>query len=387
MKTFDAIQVRRPDLALSYLELLKAQPGRPIALFAPRRVGKTFFLDHDLRPAAAKNGMLPVYADLWLHREQPLMAINHALEEALDDETVPAGRVGKIAGTPVRKIGALGASLDLGEEPTRRKLPEEPALRMDALVLRLARQSGKPVLLMLDEIQSLAESSASESAIAALRAVLQNRKKQVLAVFTGSSQEAMSRMMLSAGGPMYQFAQLLTFPFLDSAYLKMLADHFRKVHPNKALDMAALERLFTHVHYKPALMKDIVKFMSSEGMTDVDIGLQKYLEDERNVPAWQGVFEHLPPLDQAVLFALAHGIAPMGRDSLAAFGRITGGNVTIAKVRAALERMQKNGILTKSLTEGYLIEDRLFRDYLAMTQTARFTGKGKLLLTAKDLPR
>ena len=107
MDTFDAIEVRRPALAASYLQLLAAQPGRPIALFAPRRVGKTFFLDHDLAPAARKAGLLPVYADVWLHRAAPLDAINHALEEALDDATVPAGRIGRIAQTPVKKVGRV----------------------------------------------------------------------------------------------------------------------------------------------------------------------------------------------------------------------------------------------------------------------------------------
>ena len=50
VKTFDDIEVRRPALAQGYLSLLAAQPGRPLALFALRRVGKTFFLDHDLAP-------------------------------------------------------------------------------------------------------------------------------------------------------------------------------------------------------------------------------------------------------------------------------------------------------------------------------------------------
>ena len=59
MRTFDDIEIRRPELAKSYLGLLMAQPGRPIALFAPRRVGKTYFLDGDLTPAAQAMGLLP----------------------------------------------------------------------------------------------------------------------------------------------------------------------------------------------------------------------------------------------------------------------------------------------------------------------------------------
>jgi hypothetical protein len=46
MKTFDDSKVRRPELARSCLELLKAQPGRPTA--APRRVGKTLMDPHDV---------------------------------------------------------------------------------------------------------------------------------------------------------------------------------------------------------------------------------------------------------------------------------------------------------------------------------------------------
>jgi len=89
MKTFDDIHVNRPNLAESYLALLKAQPGRPIALFAPRRIGKTYFLKNDLTPIAKQAEFLTIYADLWLNRGMPLEAINYALEEILDDVTVP----------------------------------------------------------------------------------------------------------------------------------------------------------------------------------------------------------------------------------------------------------------------------------------------------------
>lgn len=198
-------------------------PGRPIALFAPRRVGKTYFLDGDLAPAAEKAGLLPVYADLWLKRASPLDAINHALEEALDDVKVPKSSASKLAKTPVKKIGALGASIELGDELARRTLPDKPELRMDALITRLASESGKQILLMLDEIQVLGQSTSGEATVAAVRAVLQKHKEKVFAVFTVSSQEELGEMMMATGGPTYQFAQLLTFPFLDTDYLQQLA--------------------------------------------------------------------------------------------------------------------------------------------------------------------
>jgi len=185
MKTFDDIEVRRPVIAKSYLALLQAQPGRPLALFAPRRVGKTFFLDNDLAPQAKQAGLLPVYADLWLHKSAPLDAINHALEEALDDLLVPASALGKVGQTPVKRVGLLGASLDLGDEPQRRALPQPPALRLDALISRLAKLHKGAVLLMLDEVQIMAEVPDGVSMIASLRAVLHKRRAEVCAVFTG----------------------------------------------------------------------------------------------------------------------------------------------------------------------------------------------------------
>lgn len=378
MQTFDDISIRRPALADSYIALLKAQPGRPIALFAPRRVGKTYFLDGDLAPAAERAGLLPVYADLWLQRSAPLDAINHTLEEALDDARVPKSSASKLAKTAVRKIGALGASIELGDEPSRRPLPDKPELRMDALITRLASASGKPILLMLDEIQVLGQSAQGEAAVATVRAVLQKHNKKVFAVFTGSSQEELGEMMMAAGGPMYQFAQLMTFPFLDTGYLQQLAAHYHRVHPSKSLDIAALQGLFEHIGYKPALMKDIVKEMSAEGITDVDQALARFMADDRNVPAWQGLLAHLQPLEQALLVVLAHGLAPMGKDSLQALARMTGKAVTLAKVRVALDRMRKAGILSKPPSVGYMIEDRLFKDFLVKSYVSKYVADGLL---------
>ncbi|MES2831758.1 MAG: hypothetical protein V4695_07180 [Pseudomonadota bacterium] len=331
-----------------------------------------------MTPAAEEMGFLPVYADLWLHRASPLEAITQALEESLDDVNVPKSNIGKLGKTQVRKVGALGASLELGAIPSRRVLPEKPELRMDSLIARLAADSGKPILLMLDEIQSLGHFAGGEAAIATLRAVLQKHKKRVFAVFTGSSQEALGEMMMSVGGPMYQFAQLLTFPFLDTEFLESLAGHYTRVHPTKALDIDDLKRVFTHIGFKPALMKDIVKSMSAEGITDVDTALNRYANDERNFLGWQSVFNGLQPLEQAVLIILAHGVAPMAKDTVALLAEIPTVKATLAKIRAALDRMRKAGILSNPPRIGYMIEDRLFRDYIAKIYVPTYVSAGIL---------
>lgn len=363
MKNFDEIEIHRPELAKAYLQLLKAQPDRPLALFAPRRVGKTFFLDHDLTPAAEREGFTCVYADLWLHRAAPLDAINHALEEALDDLLVPNSSAAKIARTTVKKLGGMGASIEFGEGPQRRPLPAQPELRLDSLVARLAAAADRRVLLMLDEIQVLSALPNGDSIIATLRAVLQKRKKLVSAVFTGSSQEALSALVAAAGGPMYQFAQLLDFPVLGEEYINRLAEHFARVHKGKRLDVAVLQGAFEWLGYKPALLKDLVKSMSAEGMTDVQGALQRMRSDEKQIAGWRGLLSGLSLLEQALLVQVALGRPPMGQDTLKELRRTTSLKPTLGKVRTALESLKRAGIVSRP-AGSYLIEDRLFAQYL-----------------------
>jgi hypothetical protein len=364
MKTFDDIEVRRPVLAKSYLGLINAQPGRPLAMFAPRRVGKTYFLDHDLAPAARQAKWLPVYADLWLQKSAPLEAINHALEEALDDVTVPGSQVGRLAKTTVKKVGALGASVDFGDAPARRPLPAAPELRLDALVVRLAAAADKPILLMLDEIQALGDVAAGEKIIATLRAVLHQRRDILKSVFTGSSQEAMARMLSSAGSPMYQFAQLLDFPVLGDEFLQQLADHFAEIHPRKLLLLEDLRRVFVRIGFKPGLMRDLVKSLSAEGLTDVDAGVKRFLLDDRQVAGWGALLQPLDLFERAVLLAIAHGLPPMGRETLDALARAQGSRPTVAKVRAAIERLRRAGLLAKAGSGPTAVDDPLFAEYL-----------------------
>ena len=369
--SFDDIVVDRRELAREYLALLAVATRQPLALFAPRRVGKTFFLDRDLMPEAERAGYRSVYVDVWLHRAAPLSAINHALEEALDDASVPAGRAGKVGRTPVRKVGALGASVELGDEPQRRMLPPEPQFRFDALVPRLAAATRRHVLLVLDELQAVSYVRDGADVLASIRAVLQKHRKVVSAVFTGSSQEHLAAMLLSAGGPMYQFAHVLSFPPLGTSYLCLLQQHFHRVHRDKRLELAALERMFAFLGHRPALMRDLVKTMSAEGLTDVDRGFEQYRRDERQVEGFRGLLVGLAPLERAVLALLARGRAPFAHATVAELATLPGvTHASKSSVQRAIERLQGRNILARHQRD-YRFDDVLFLHWLRETDLAK----------------
>ena len=111
----------RPNLAKSYLALLRDGPGDPIALQSPRRWGKTTVLLTEATPTAQTAGFLPVYIDVWQNGDDVLSGINYGLPEAIDNLDVPTTTVGKRMKTRVTKIAVATMSHELGDEPGRKR--------------------------------------------------------------------------------------------------------------------------------------------------------------------------------------------------------------------------------------------------------------------------
>ncbi len=65
------------------LQVLESGVVFRLAIFAPRRKGKTWFVLRDLALAAIAHDYLPVYASLWRSPDTPQVAIAEALDAAL----------------------------------------------------------------------------------------------------------------------------------------------------------------------------------------------------------------------------------------------------------------------------------------------------------------
>ncbi|MGT2491540.1 hypothetical protein ACU4GD_15890 [Cupriavidus basilensis] len=66
-------------------------------------------------------------------------------------------------------------------------------------------------------------------------------------------------------------------------------------------------KAFDYLGHKPALMKDPVKWMSAEGATDVQLALNRFIEDGRLIAGWEGLLASLQPFEQVLLSVIAKG--------------------------------------------------------------------------------
>lgn len=370
MTTFEDLYYARPGLAQAYLAELSGRLARPLALYGRRRVGKTAFLQQDLTPAAKDSGFTAIYVDFWTLREDPLATVEFELKDALDDARIPAGRIGKIAKTKVRRLGAV----EFGESPSRNLDLDIREHRIATLLRELHRETGRPTLLMLDEVQQLAEIDAKQGQVATLRAIAQNPKNTVRLVMTGSSQAKLVELFTKAGSPMYGFARLDAFPTLDDGYVDLLLRHFKKKHPAKDLDRAELVNAFDSLGRRPVEMRTLVHWLAAEGSTQIAAFRRKMSQRKDLVEIWNQMLSRLTPLQLAVLVRIAREESLFTGKAIEALRvELNDSSVSVSKAQTAVKHLIRERVVLRIGDGAYSVEDVLFGEYLGLRNLAIIT--------------
>lgn len=153
----------------------------------------------DLIPAAEKAGYAPLFVDMWMHRANAGLALVEALRQAYRQLTVPRSKSMQTLKQPVTSMQVLGMGITLDQLPE----PGEPAEDMSRIAYWMARvldMSNRPILLTIDEAQSMAVEPNGGSVAATLRSLLQQNDDRIRVFFTGSSQHNLSRLGGASAG-------------------------------------------------------------------------------------------------------------------------------------------------------------------------------------------
>lgn len=357
---------QRPDLANGYGEallgtgILDARSG--LFLAAPRRTGKSTFLREDLLPALKHRGWTTVYVDLWANKAtDPAVLIANEVKNALAKFAGVIAKLAKSAG--LEKVNVFGAlSLNLSSL----SLPENVTLA-DALEA-LSVAANKPLVVVIDEAQHALTTQNGMDAMFALKAARDRLNQgtgvqRLFLVFTGSSQDKLSRLVLKKDQPFYG-CRIAKFPLLDKRFSDNFTDFVNtKLAPDNQFDSEDVFEAFKLVGHRPEMLRNIIADLALDGGAETLAGQLKAgaaAFRERIWGAMESEFAALTPTQRAVLERILQqgaDYSPFTEASLKAYSALAGAEVTVADAQGALNALRQKNLVWQASYGDYVLED------------------------------
>ena len=353
----------RPKLAAKLADRVLARER--VALFGPRQTGKTSLLREEVMPLLVERGALAVYIECWADKTDPLGSINYALQKALDALLVdPVGLKRKL-NTPVRKIAVAGASLEFGDS-AKRQIPSSKYLQLDALLSRILEETKKPLVLIFDEFQAVANGPNADAASAALRAALTQASKRVGVIFSGSSEVMLLESFSRSKAPLYGFANPEPYPLLGDDFVAHVARKFKSA-TSREIPQVDTARLFDLVGRQPEPFLNAVANTMANPRWKIEDGLNAMLDPNvRN--KWTINWFSLTDLQRAALRVVFDGKPPTSADTVRDTANALGeARVSPSSMIRAVEALVAKGLVEAEITsqgKRYVVDDPVMRAWL-----------------------
>lgn len=380
--------IRYPRPALAE-ELVTALQGKAIFsdaynglfLAAPRRTGKSTFLQADLKPALERAGVVVVYVDLWAdQRRDPGVLIAEAIGRALQPHL---GIVAKAA----KKAGLEKVSLAGWLEIDTSKIGKVDGVTLVEALRALHESAGAAVALIVDEAQHALTSEAGENAMAALKSARDqmNRPGEInlMLVMSGSDRDKLLRLVNTNGAPFYG-SQIQRMPELDMGFIAHISELIETQRPElKPVDREALFEAFQGFGCRPQFFMEALGLALSPlagfaGRFDQALkaaARQRQAADEAQM---ESDYLGLKPLEQAVLWRmleLGPRFRPYDAEALKFYREQTKTTIKTPQVQNALETLRQHmpALVWKSARGEYSVNDAaMYRWYLDRKNTGNW---------------
>ena len=369
-------------------QLVQALQGRSLMgdahnglfLAAPRRTGKSTFLQVDLTPALQQDGVEVVYVDLWADtRRDPGTLIAEAIAHALQAHLGLVARTAKKVG--VKSVKVAGA-LDIDTS----KIGQIDGLTLVDALRSLQQAADRPVALIIDEAQHALTSEAGEVAMTALKSARDQMNKpgqvKLMLVMSGSDRDKLLRLVVNAGAPFYG-SQIQALPPLDTDFIAHVAELVEAQRPELVpVDRAALQLAFTAFGHRPqffmAAMGAVLSPLSG-GSGRFEPELQQAAQDQQAQDEAQMESDYLglKATEQAVLWRMLDQgprFRPYDAEALRFYRDKLGRPLSVQQAQKALESLRERTppLVWKSARGEYAVEDAAMHRWF---QVRREVGK------------
>lgn len=359
----------RTPLAVSLSDALQGKDvfsDAPNGLFlaAPRRTGKSTFLQADLMPELERRHVVVVYVDLWADQKRdPGSLIAEAVGRALMKQLGVVAKTAKSAGLESISVG--GIKIDTS------KIGKVDGSTLTDALRALAEASKAPVALVIDEAQHALTSEAGETAMAALKSARDQLNRpglvRLMLVMSGSDRDKLLRLVNTNAASFFG-SQIHRMPELGPDFIAHIAQLIIRQRADLApVNETTLNEAFLLFGQRPQFFMEALGQVLSPLATHAgrfeDAMLAKALQKQQaDESQMESDFTALRPLEQAVLWRmleLGTRFRPYDAEALQFYNDTTGDKVTVAKVQKALEglRAHQPSLIWKSARSEYAVED------------------------------
>lgn len=340
-----------------------AQNG--LFLTAPRRTGKSTFLQTDLKPALERAGVLVVYVDLWsAPRRNPGILVSSAIGQALQSFQGVLAKLAKSQGISKVKVGGI---LEL--DPRSVGLLEGATLPAALDALQVAARA--PVALIVDEAQHALTSEMGEATMTALKSARDQMnspgKVRLMLIMSGSDRDKLLRLVHTAAAPFYG-SQIKPMPVLGHDFIEFVGEAIENQHAElRPINRATLLEAFQHFGARPqffleALGQVLSPFSGSSLRPEQAVLAAARDRETQDQKQMESDYLGLRPLEQAVLWrllAMGAKFRPYDAAALKFYSSATHQRIGIARAQKALEslRTREPPVAWKSAHGEYAVED------------------------------
>lgn len=303
----------RPELAHDLALALRGEQAfadGPNGLFlaAPRRTGKSTFLQQDLAPALRSSGAIVVYVDLWADQSQdPADVLSESIAAELERHKSLPQKVLKRGGISAVDLAGW---LKIEMEPGGRRGGTTLTAALDALS-GLARS---PVALIIDEAQQTLTSERGADLMSALKAARDTLNspdiQRLMLVMSGSDRDKLLRLVNSSNAPFYG-SRVHPMPLLGSDFIDFIAERLeRDLQSIRQVDRARLLAAFEQLGSRPEFLSQAIGDALDPLSADESVTFEQRVLDaaterqEGDHDRMTAEFTALPHLQQAVLWRL-----------------------------------------------------------------------------------
>lgn len=364
---------RRPALAHSVASVATGAgriTGLPPGLFlaAPRRTGKSTFLELDLVPELESRGYLVLYIDLWKNKDEaPAKLISQLVATSLAEHQGFIARTAASVGLTKVRIQGVEFSLD--------QVGKHAGASLTEALHELREASGKPIALIVDEAQHVVKVDEQMSVMFALKAArdsLNRSSLNLVLVMSGSDRDKLVRLVVGNAAP-FLGATIEDLPRLGRDYTDFVAGQLAASRPDLAIDNERLLSVFERFEFRPEPFGEAITSLTG-ALTPRDIDFHAELDTladdyvSRRDAEFSDAYRGMTPVQRAVftwLLDSSPGPRMFSREALAFYSTLVGEEVSTGAAQEALRKLRENDppIVWKSMRGDYALEETGMLDW------------------------